>query len=74
MKRSFSAFKARMLRGAAAVATTMPMLAFADATIDTTAVVAAIVAAGTAVGLIGAAVVAGPVVIKKTFKWISSAI
>lgn len=47
--------------------------AFAQA-IDTSSVTAAITLAATAIGVIGAAVVAGPVVAKATWKWIKSAV
>lgn len=41
---------------------------------DTSAIEAAITAAAAAIGVIGAAVVGGPVIVKATWKWIRSAV
>jgi hypothetical protein len=42
--------------------------------IDTSTLTTAITAAATAVGVIGAAVVAGPVIVKATYRWIRGAV
>ena len=42
--------------------------------LDTSAVTTAITAAATAIGVIGGAVVAGPTVVKATWKWIRGAV
>jgi hypothetical protein len=51
-----------------------PFAAFAQGGIDTTDVTAQITAAATAVLAIGAAVVAGPKIAVKVFKWIGRAL
>lgn len=51
-----------------------PAFAFAQSGIDTTSVTTQITAAATAVLLIGAAVVAGPKIAVKVYKWIGRAL
>lgn len=69
----FKKYGRRVLAGAVAVA---PGLAMAQTgpSFDTTTVTTAIAAAAVAVGLIGAAVAAGPVVVKAAWGWIKGAI
>jgi len=56
-----------------ALLTAVSGLALADApTFDTTTVVAAIAAAATAIGVVGAAVFSGPIIVAKAWKWMRS--
>ncbi len=66
----------RRVVGVSLMGAAVAPMAFAQTTptFDTTTVVAAIAAAAVAIGLLGAAVVAGPKIAVKAWKWISASL
>ncbi len=72
LKRGLS--RARIVTGALVASMALPVASFAQTTYDTTALTGAATAAATAVLAVGAAIVAGPKIAVKVWKWIGRAL